>query len=223
MFHPSTVTFQTWLLSPNIFLVNLNPEELLKSRTPSSTLMWFSCVQLHGSASLIQSTRRRHWRRRTASCSWKCTMKTCRWRRPRGSGLPCAGSAPPADWCWSSRWSYSEGSSGPSLVPSPPAETENSENTELESDVIMTTPEASALVLENPSRALCCRYSESLALDCEIWPLLWFWSSVCTAQVHTSPPAGSCSGRPSGSPSRRARGTALWDLSKGAGLVLDQF
>lgn len=178
---------------------------------------------------IIQSIRHRHWRRQRASCSWKRTMKTCRWRRPRGSGSSCAGSALPAGRCWSSRWSYSEGSSGPSLAPSPPAGTQNlGKKIELESlekriGIIGISSDHddtlehrfTMLVLENPSRVLCHRLSEGSTLHSENWPLIWFWSSVCTARVHTSPPAGSCSERPSGSPSQHARGTALWDLSKG--------
>lgn len=93
---------------------------------------------------------------------------------------------------------------------------EHRELESLESEVIMTTPyNTGSQVLENPSRVVCCSPSENPALHSENWPLIWFWSSVCTARVRTSPPAGSCSEHPSGSPSQYARGTASTDLSKG--------
>lgn len=102
-----------------------NPEEFLKVRTPGSTPVLFSYALLPHSISLIQSTRRRHWQQRTVSCSWKRMMRKCRWQHPRGSGSPCARSAPLAARCWWSQWFYSGGSSGLSLAPSPPAGTKN--------------------------------------------------------------------------------------------------
>ncbi len=46
------------------------------------------------------------------------------------------------------------------------------------------------------------------------WPQRWFWSSVCTARVHISPPAGSCSTHPSECPSLLTPGTVVRDLRK---------
>lgn len=46
------------------------------------------------------------------------------------------------------------------------------------------------------------------------WPQRWFWSSVCTARVHISPPAGSWSTHPSECPSLLTPGNVVRGLRK---------